>query len=172
MERIADPQPAAAAPFIWRLATLIVLLLLSVATAYEAGVALGWLSLGTQPGEGPEGGGAALGLALLAMLVAAGVCIVRAFPAQPPVHLPDLLLAPAAAAFATARFYTFDPYYLPTLRRMSDGGIFAPAWIYTLISLALLTAVVLFVAPRIGLGAAAAVLLLSAFTALVEATGH
>jgi hypothetical protein len=39
----------------------------------------------------------------------------------------------AAVAFVVARFYSFDPYYAPELRRMSDGGLVAPGLIYVLI---------------------------------------
>ena len=39
------------------------------------------------------------------------------------------LLAPAAAAFLVAYFFTFDPYYAPSERRYSDGGAVPLGWI-------------------------------------------
>ena len=54
-----------------RLLTLAVLMVLTVAFAYEAAVALGWLSVGPLPGQAPVGNGLVLGAALLALLVGA-----------------------------------------------------------------------------------------------------
>jgi hypothetical protein len=92
----------------------------------------------------------------------------------PPPHVEASasLLAPAAAAFVLARFYTYDPYYAPTLRRMSDDGLVADAWVYVLVGLALLAAVLVRLRPRAGLGATSLVMVLSAFTALAEGAGH
>ena len=51
------------------------------------------------------------------------------------------LLAPAAAFFVIARFYTGDPYfdYTPTFRRYADGGNISPTWIYLMVGLALVS---------------------------------
>jgi len=40
----------------------------------------------------------------------------------------------ASAAFLVTRFYSSDPYYAPTLRRMSDGGLVAGRWITFLVA--------------------------------------
>lgn len=73
----------------------------------------------------------------------------------------------AAAAFLAARFESYDPYYAPTLRRMSDGGLLSPWWVWFLCAAAIVVAVV----PR-GRSVAPAVLLLIACTALVAGVGH
>jgi hypothetical protein len=71
-----------------------------------------------------------------------------------------------------ARFYTFDPYYAPALRRMSDDGLIPDAWVYTLVGLALTAAILTRTRPRLGMSATVLVLLLSALTALAEGLGH
>ena len=82
------------------------------------------------------------------------------------------LLAPAAAFFVTARFYTGDPYYLPTFRRYADGGIFPPTWIYVLLGLALAVGATTYLWRRTAAVESSVVLLLLAFTALFMGTGH
>ena len=77
-----------------------------------------------------------------------------------------------AAAFLVARFYTFDPYYLPTLRRMSDGGLVSPALVFAVAALALCAAAITSVRPQAGRFMAAPVILVSAFLALVADGGH
>ena len=97
---------------------------LAVATLFEALVAL------DVPGEGARGGGIVFAAALVAMLVGAALAVALAL-ASPATDAPSLvwvLLAPWGAAYVTARWLAFDPYYLPTLRRYSDGGVGAP-WI-------------------------------------------
>jgi hypothetical protein len=82
------------------------------------------------------------------------------------------LVAPAAAAFVVARFYSFDDYYLPTLRRMSDGGLVPGKWIVGLVVIALLAAVATKIRPRIGIAMTSFVLFMSALTAGAEGIGH
>ena len=117
----------------------------------------GAIPLGHVSGEGPAGGGVVLGLAVAAML--AGCLGGAALPAL-------------GAAFVVARFYTYDPYYLPTLRRMSDGGLFSPAWIFGLAAAALATSLLTAIRPRAGRPIAVVVLLACVFTALFESAGH
>jgi hypothetical protein len=59
-----------------RLLTLAVLMVLTVAFAYEAAVALGWLSVGPLPGQALVGNDLVLGAALLALLVGAVTALV------------------------------------------------------------------------------------------------
>jgi hypothetical protein len=145
---------------------LVVAVLLG-ATAYEVAVALEWISLGPAPGDGPAGGGVVLSIALVAMVVGAVLVV---WPKRSSAW--STLLAPAAAAFMTARFYTFDPYYLPTLRRMSDAGLVAGRWIIALDAAAVLAAVLMLVRPRFARLPTALVLILCACTAVVESSGH
>ncbi len=82
------------------------------------------------------------------------------------------LVAPAAAAFAVARFYSFDDYYLPTLRRMSDGGWVPGKWIVVLAALALLAGVSTRIRSRIGIALTSLVLFMSALTSVAVGMGH
>jgi hypothetical protein len=156
----------------WRPFALTILAVLAVATAYETAVALGWLDVGPEPGQAPPANGVVLGAAVFALVAGAGLCLVGAWAPLTQVDALASLLAPAAAAFVLARFYSYDPYYAPTLRRMSDEGLVPDSWVYLLMGLALLAAVVSRIRPRVGLGATALVLLLSAVTALAEGGGH
>jgi len=82
------------------------------------------------------------------------------------------LVAPAAAAFVVARFFSFDDYYLPTLRRMSDGGWVPWQLIVVLAALALLAAATTKIRPQIGVALTSFVLFISALTAVAEGVGH
>jgi general stress protein CsbA len=139
---------------------------LLAAACYEGAVALGWLHLGKAPGEGPPGQGLVLVAALAALVVAAGLAAVA--PRRPLVPL----LAPAAAALVVARFYTYDPYYLPTLRRMSDGGAVAGRWVAFVCAAAAVAALTSRVRPRTGSFLTVAVLILCFGTVVFEGAGH
>ncbi len=167
----ADPASARSVKH-GRAITLAVLVVLIAAAAYQAAVALGWLSIGPLPGQAPAGYGLVLGAALLALVVGAGLCAVYASWPRPPADALAGLIGPAAAAFVVARFYSFDPYYAPTLRRMSDDGLVPESWVYAVIALALLTAVLAGLRPRVALTLTTLVLLLSAVTALAAGLGH
>jgi len=167
LDYMASARPASGRPIV-----LAVLVVLTAAAAYEAAVAFGWLSVGPKPGEAPVGNGLVLGAALLALVAGAGLSAVYASHRRPRADALGALIAPAAAAFVVARFYSFDPYYAPTLRRMSDDGLVAASWVYTLAGLALLAAILTRTRPRTGLGLTVLVLLMSAFTALAEGGGH
>jgi hypothetical protein len=149
-----------------------VLAVLAAAAAYEAAVALGWLEVGPEPGQAPPGDGLMLAAAVFALVVGACLCVAYAVRPRLPADALASLLAPAAAAFVVARFYTFDPYYAPTLRRISDDGLVADAWVYTLVGLAVLAGALVRIRPRLGLSATAFVLMLSAVTALAAGLGH
>ena len=159
-------------PLGWLL-TLAVLVVLTLAVAYEAAVALGWLAVGPLPGQAPVGNGLVFGAALLALLVGTVVFAGYAsLPGAPPADALWSLVGPAAAAFVVARLYSFDPYYAPTLRRFSDDGLIAKSWVYALVFLALVAAILARSHPRIGASLTALALLLSAFTAFVMGLGR
>ena len=69
-------------------------------------------------------------LALVAMLVGA-VLVYRNGGAA-------ALIAPAAALFVTARFYTGDPYDEPGFQSYAEGN--SPVWIFVLLGLAFIAA--------------------------------
>ena len=142
---------------------------LAFATAYEALVAFGVIELGSLPGEGPPGEQTVALIAVLTMLVAAGLSLFAALGARLPL-LP--LLPPAAAAFLLARFHTFDPYYLPTLRRFSDDGMLAPELVYGVVALAVVAALLTLVQRPAGAALSAAVVLACALFAQVLVGGH
>jgi hypothetical protein len=144
------------------------IIVLSACAAYEAAIALEWIPIGNAPGEGATASGWALGVALLAMLAAAFGCVAtfRAGSAS------FALVAPAAAAFMVARFYTFDPYYAPALRRASDGGLSPTWWIYVIAALAIAAAALRRVSTRGANSLACAVLLVCALTAFAMYGGH
>jgi hypothetical protein len=112
----------------------------------------------------PDGEGWILLVALVAMLVGTVLLFLRVRSAG--------LLAPAAAFFVIARFYTGDPYYEPGFRAYGDGGVFSPAWIFGLLAFALLAGIATHHWRRTAPVESAAVLLLLVFTALFMGTGH
>jgi hypothetical protein len=152
-----------------RIVALASLGVLGLATVYEALVAFGVIELGSLPGEGPPGERLVALVAVLAMLVAAGLALVAALEA--PVRL-LALLPPAAAAFLVARFYTFDPYYLPTLRRYSDDGMLPPQLVYAVVALAVGAALLTLVHRRAAAALSALAILACAFFAQVLVGGH
>jgi len=152
------------------LATPLILAVLVAGAAYETAVALGWISLGTQPGEGPPFEGLVLVAALIAMLVGALVSFAVSTDGRCSTFV--ALFGVAAGAFVVARFHGFDPYYLPTLRRYSDEGIFSPGWVYTVAGLGFLASFLCFARPRAGLVLSGAALFVCAFTSTFLGTGH
>ena len=152
-----------------RLAVVATLGLLAGATAYEGLVAFGVIELGALPGEGPPGERLVALVAVLAMLVAAGLAFFAAFGARLRLLA---LLPPAAAAFLVARFCAFDPYYLPTLRRYSDDGMLPPELIYAVVALAVGAALLRLVHRRAGAALSVPVILACALFAQVLVGGH
>jgi hypothetical protein len=148
---------------------LAIVAVLTTVTAYEAATALGLIGIGSLPGEGPPGGDvvrviAAIGL-LAAALLAAGLAGLG--PAAPAV---SALLAPAAAAFMVAHFYSFDPYYAPSLIRYSSG-IIAPAVVFTVVALAIAAGLLTRARPWLGLFLSAALVLACALIAFLAGIG-
>ena len=146
--------------------TLLLLVLILMGAAYEAAIALEWVSIGEVPGEGAPGEGAVLLVSVLAALAGIAVSIFA-------IRGNRLVagLAPATATLMVARFYSFDPYYAPTLRRASEGGIVAAGWVYALVATALLAGLLAAMRPRLAfLGAP--VMLLCVFTTVFVHGGH
>jgi hypothetical protein len=150
--------------------TLFLLLGVSGGAVYETAVALGWVSLGTVPGDGPDHEGLVVLAALPAML--AGSTVSWALARQGRSDTSIALLGAAAAAFTVARFEGFDPYYLPTLRRYSEAGAFSPAWVYAVALLALAACLLSLGRSRVGFILNPPALLLCAFTAAFVGVGH
>jgi len=145
---------------------LVVVTLVSAA-GYEFALALGAGSLGPEPGDGVAGSGVVRGLALLAMLVAAGL---GAIPGLRP--RPAALFGPSAGAFLVTFFFTYDAYYAPTLRRYSDSGALALPWIAVVAALALADGVLAARRPQLGRVMTPVVLVVVLLTTLFAGTGH
>lgn len=152
-----------------RLAVVLALGVLLGATLYETLVALEVIELGSEPGDGPAGEQAIALVAVLTMLVAAGLALFAALGAHVPV---PALLPPAAAAFLVARFYTFDPYYLPDLRRFADGGMLPPVLVWCVVAAAVGAALLTLVHRRAGAALSVPVILACALFAQVLVGGH
>jgi hypothetical protein len=82
------------------------------------------------------------------------------------------LFAPAAAAFITVRFYTYDPYYLPSLQRYSENTGVLVYWVLGLLAAALVVGVKARQMPRVGSIATGCTLPLLWITSLFASTGH
>ena len=122
------------------------------------------LTLALRHSISPDGEWRIVGIAVLAML--AGAVLVFGdfgFPG---------LLAPAAALFVVARFYTGDPYYEPDFRAYGDGGLFSTGWVFGLFVLALAAGIATQRWRRTAPWESAVMLLLLAFTATFMSAGH
>jgi len=137
---------------------------LLAAAVYEALVALKAIPMGKQPGDGPPGGTFFSVCAAFAFLLAIGLCVARAFAAAPGDGLVWAALAPAGFALLLARWLTFDPYYLPSLRRYTEGEIHA-LWIAIVGAASLVAALLSWRLPRVGTALASVVLVVTALTA-------
>jgi hypothetical protein len=78
----------------------------------------------------------------------------------------------AAAAFLVARFYSYDPYYAPTLRRMSDGGLVAGRWIAVVVAATLVAGVLVPRWPRVAAAGTGIGVWAMALTAAIAGLGH
>lgn len=82
------------------------------------------------------------------------------------------LAAVATAGAVVARYLSYDPYYAPTLRRMSDGGILPAWWIVLVAGLALAVAVWSRREPRPSLSLAGIAMFLAGPTIFIAGGGH
>jgi hypothetical protein len=105
-------------------------------------------------------------VAILVMLLGTGLAALS-IPFDRPVRA-IAFYAPSAAFFALARFYTYDSYFSPTLRRYADDGAVQPVWMFLLVVAAFVVAVLVWRLPRIGaVGTAVVLVLLAGTTALM-----
>lgn len=141
-----------------------------VGAGYETAVAVGALNVGPLPGAEPPGRRAVFLAAELALLVAS-VAAAR-IPIGRRGGAAVVMLPPAAAAFLLARFFSFDAYYAPTLRRMSDDGLVPPGLVWLLAGGCAVASVLLHSRPRAGFVLTAPLLCLVAVTAVVAGVGH
>jgi hypothetical protein len=139
---------------------------LVAAAAYELALALGAGSIGQDPGDDVAGATAVRLIAVLAMIAAAGLApLVASRP------WPVALFAPAAAAYLVAFYFTYDPYFAPTLRRYSEGNV-AGRWIVVVVVVAVANGVLTWLQPRVGRFTTSAVLILLLLTTVLAADGH
>jgi hypothetical protein len=152
------------------------LAVLALAATYEAATTLRVIPLGNQPGEGPAGAEVVVLVAVLAMLVVGIMLSLAAIDRRTSQGMASDPLVPlvalAATVFVLARYLQYDPYYLPTLRRMSDGGIFSPWWVGFIVVLALGSAALTRIEARAALLGVSAAMFLGAFTAQFMGAGH
>jgi hypothetical protein len=149
---------------------LAILTVLGAATLYEVCVAAGIIELGSLPGEGPPGSMAVGLVAATGFLTAAASAEALAVSASPtPLAA---FLAPCAAAFLVAHYYTFDAYYLPTLIRYSDRDFLPPAVVFVLAAAALVTGLTSYIRPRMGLALSGPVILACGLAAWFAGIGH
>jgi hypothetical protein len=114
------------------------LVVLVAGSLYQLAVAVGLLSLGDDPGEGPPLDGLFF-LVPVSVLIAGGVALVLGVlaPSQTAAlsgRTPFRALPIAAAAFPLCRALAFDPYYLPAEERFR--GV-EPMWLFLLALLAI-----------------------------------
>ena len=117
-----------------------------IVPAYLLGAAAYELALGLG-GYTDDRGGVVLA-ALFAMLVGAGLAVMSISVTTP--VWPIVALAPSGAVFTLARFYTYDDYYAPQLRRYADNGSVQPAWMFVLVAAAIVAGVLAWRLPRVG----------------------
>ncbi|MBA2740778.1 MAG: hypothetical protein H0U46_02065 [Actinobacteria bacterium] len=146
--------------------------LMAVGAVYETCVALEIIPLGAVPGAAPPGEAAVAIAAVAGLLLGSGASGANAARHDTRSFWALKLLGPVAAAYVVARFYAFDPYYAPSLRRASEGGLVSTPWIALIVALSLGAAALAAVRPRLGSTCTFVVLLLCFFTALVVRLGH
>lgn len=137
--------------------------------AQQAGVALGWLKIGDEPGA--DANGHVLFVLALLALVCLGPALLWAAAVGRRVRAAPVL-AVAAGCLVIARFYAFDSYYAPFERRMSEGGAVAGTWIVIVVACAFAAAVISVRHHHSGLCATAAVAWLAFGTAAASGMGH
>ena len=153
-----------------RYAALLVLLVVSGAAVYEAAVALEWISLGAEPGEGARFEGFVMAAAAIAMIASVVVSLMLARRKRR--SLPASLFAVTVAVLMVAHYYTFDPYDLPSLIRYADSGNFSPGWVFSLALAGALASLLSLARPPFGLMATAVVIPLCLFTIVFAGFGH
>jgi hypothetical protein len=144
---------------------LLLAIVIAAAAGYELAVAAGWISIGRLSGEGPPHEDTVMLVSLAASV--AGAIMVVASPVRAAAAIPL-----AACALMIARYYSFDPYYAPALRRMSDGGLIAPGWIYGVTVLTIACSLSLVLRTRTAAVPAGFAVVTCAATVFFAAAGH
>ena len=128
--------------------------------------------MGSQSGDDARGQALATIAAVAALVLGIGSTAFAARRERQRGSLPAVAVPLSAAAYLTAHFYAFDSYYLPSLRRFSDGGSVSPIWIYGVVLAAFTVAALIWRRPREGLILAPVILLVCAVTVVGLGTGH
>jgi hypothetical protein len=154
-----------------RTAVLVVLAALAGATLYEVLVAMNVIHLGDLPGDGPPGSELA---GLIAGAAVAASIFLAAILARHGDHGTPLaaLLAPAAAAFMVAHFYTYDAYSRPTLIRHSERDFVPTSVVFANAAFAVGVGVIMVLRRRLGLVLTVPAVLLCGLTAWYSGLGH
>lgn len=142
-----------------------------VGGVYQVLFALKVIEPGVLPGQNPPQHGFALTSGLLGILLGTVACGILAMVAARGVIL-GAVLAPAAAAFLAARHFTFDSYYLPSLRRISEHNFIPEPWIALLVLAALAAGWTTMRNAALGYVLTGGVLILCAMTAVFQQAGH
>ena len=146
-----------------------VVLVLLTAAAYEAAIALEWISMGSEPGDDATGQAAVTIAAFLALLTG----IVATVVSRRILHRwPAALVPIAAGAYMVAHYYSFDSYYLPSLRRFSDSGGVSSIWVYGVTVAAVIVALAIRRRPSVAPVLSPILLLICAGTVVAEGFGH
>lgn len=124
--------------------------------AYLLAAAVFELVLALRHSPSPDGEWVIRFVALIAMLVGAALVYRNGGAAA--------LIAPAAALFVTARFYTGDPYYRPDFQSYAEGS--SLVWIFALLGLAFLAPATTLLWRRTAAVESVVVLVLLVFTAM------
>jgi hypothetical protein len=146
-----------------------VVLVLFAASAYEAAVALEWISMGTLPGQEAPGQDVVTTAAFVALLIGIVATLVSRRILR---RWPATLVPVAAAAYMAARYFAFDSYDLPSLTRFSESGSVSSAWIYGVAVVAVLVAFAIRRRPSVAPVLTPIVLLTSAGTVIALGLGH
>jgi hypothetical protein len=141
-----------------------VVFVIVIAAAYEAAVALQWISVGGLPGEGGRYEGIFLVAGGLAMVSGFFLSLFLAIANRR--STPGVALGAAAAALVAAHAYTFNTYDLPTLIRYTESGAPSASWVAWVAGAGLLASLFCLVQPRIGFVLTACVLPVCLFTYL------
>ncbi|MGH3074299.1 MAG: hypothetical protein ACRDQC_05225, partial [Gaiellales bacterium] len=145
---------------------------LIAATISEGLVALGVVGLSPSTGDWDVRDVLVVG-AFCALFFGGPVFVAAAFTRFADELRPGVpVVALATGAVVVARFLSYDPYYAPYLRRMSDGGILPGWWIVVLAGAAIGAAVIARRDPRMGLVLTGVVMFLAGPTIFVSGLGH
>ncbi len=148
---------------------LAVVLVLFAAAAYEAAVALEWISMGSRSGQEAPGQAAVTIAAFLALLTG----VVATVLSRRILHRwPALLIPVAAAAYMMAHYYAFDSYYLPSRTRFSESSSVSNVWLYGVVVAAVIAALAIRRRPSVAPVLTPILLLVCAGTVIAEGFGH